>query len=50
MSIRNLKITERTDIYFKINVEIDVQDVKHLKSILATLRTSSNIINIKRIR
>jgi len=49
-NIRNLKITERTDIYFKINVEIDVQDVKHLKSILATLRTSSNIINIKRIR
>ncbi len=49
-NIRNLKITERTDIFFKINVEIDVRDVEHLRSILASLRTSPNIIDIKRIR
>lgn len=49
-NIRNLRITERTDIFFKINVEIDVQSVDHLKSILASLRTSSNTIDIKRIR
>ena len=49
-NIRNLKITERSDIFFKLNLEIDVANLDHLKTILVSLRTSTNIISVKRMK
>ena len=48
-NIRNLKITDRTDSFFKLDIEIDVIDLDHLKKILVSLRTSEKIINVFRV-
>ena len=48
-NIRNLKITDRSDMFFKLNLEIDVSDINHLKKILVSLRTSTNIVAVERI-
>ena len=49
-NIRNLKITERSDMFFKLDVEIDVLDKTHLKKILVSLRTSPNIVIVQRTK
>ena len=49
-NIRNLKITERSNMFFNLNIDIDVLDKNHLKKILVSLRTSSNIINVQRMK
>ena len=49
-NIRNLKITERSDMFFKLDVEIDVLDKNHLKKILVSLRTSPNIVIVQRTK
>ena len=45
-NIRNLKITERNSDFFKINIEIDVKNTKHLSNVLVSLRTSDFIENV----
>ena len=49
-NIRNLKITERSNMFFNLNIDIDVSDINHLKKILVSLRTSPNIINVHRMK
>jgi len=48
-NIRNLKITERTTMFFKLLIEIDVLNLKHLKALIVSLRASNLIENVERI-
>ena len=48
-SIRNLKITDRTNDFFKLNIEIDVKNKDHLNKVLGSLRTSEFIETVTRI-
>ncbi len=48
-NIRNLKITDRTNDFFIINVEIDVTSKDHLNNILGSLRTSEFIEKVNRL-
>ena len=48
-NIRNLKITNRTNDFFSINLEIDVLNKDHLNKILGSLRTSEYIEAVTRL-
>ena len=48
-NIRNLKITDRTNDFFIINLEIDVLNKDHLNKILGSLRTSEYIEAVTRL-
>ena len=48
-NIRNLKITDRTNDFFKLNIEIDVKNKDHLNKVLGSLRTSEFIETVTRI-
>ncbi len=48
-NIRNLNITERNTDFFKINLEIDVKDIDHLRNVIGSLRSSEFIINVLRL-
>ena len=48
-NIRNLKISDRNNDFFKINLEIDVKDTDHLDHVIASLRSSEFIINVIRV-
>ena len=47
-NIRNLKITERTKYFFKLIIEIDVLNLKHLERLIVSLRTSKFIEEVRR--
>jgi GTP diphosphokinase / guanosine-3',5'-bis(diphosphate) 3'-diphosphatase len=49
-NITNLKITNRTQEYFEIIVDIEVRDVQHLSHIMAILRSSPVIHDVTRQR
>ncbi len=48
-NIRNLKITERDNDFFKLNIDIDVKDKRHLTKVIGSLRTSEFIDNVNRV-
>ena len=48
-NIRNLKITDRNNDFFKLDVEIDVRNLDHFNKVLVSLRTSEFIENVSRI-
>ena len=48
-NIRNLKITDRTNDFFKLDVEIDVKNLEHFNKVLVSLRTSEFIENVSRL-
>ena len=48
-NIRNLKITDRTNDFFRLNIEIDVKNKDHLNKVLGSLRTSEFIETVTRI-
>ena len=48
-NIRNLKITDRNNDFFKLDVEIDVKDLNHFNKVLVSLRTSEFIENVSRL-
>ncbi len=48
-NIRNLKITERTTMFFKLFIEIDILNLRHLKALIVSLRASNLIENVERI-
>ena len=48
-NIRNLKITDRNNDFFKLDVEIDVTDLDHFNKVLVSLRTSEFIENVSRL-
>jgi len=49
-NITNLKITNRSQDFFEILVDIEVQDVKHLSTIIAALRAAPSINSVERAR
>jgi len=49
-NINNLKITNRSQDFFEILVDIEVQDVKHLTNIIAALRAAPSINSVERAR
>jgi len=49
-NINNLKITNRSTDFFELVIDIDVQDAKHLTSIIAALRASPVINSVERAR
>ncbi len=49
-NISNLKITNRSIDFFEMQVDIEVQDIKHLTNIIAALRASPTISSVERAR
>ena len=49
-NITNLKITNRSQDFFEILVDIEVQDVKHLSNVIAALRATPVINSVERAR
>ena len=49
-NINNLKITNRSQDFFDISVDIEVHDLKHLRNIIAALRASPVINSVDRAR
>ena len=48
-NIRNLKITDRDNDFFKLNIDIDVKDKQHLINVIASMRTSEFIEKVYRV-
>lgn len=49
-SITNLKVTNRTNDFFDMIVDIDVRDAKHLINIIAALRATPEVNSVERAR
>ncbi len=49
-NISNLKITDRTPLFFEIQLDIEVADLKHLTQIIAALRASDLVDSVERPR
>ena len=49
-NISNLRITDRSPHFFEMLVDIEVADVKHLTNIIAALRATPQINEVKRVR
>jgi GTP pyrophosphokinase len=49
-NISNLKITHRSNDFFEMLVDVEVQDLKHLSNIIAALRASPVITSVERRR
>jgi GTP pyrophosphokinase len=49
-NISNLKISNRTQDYFEMIIDIEVRDVKHLTNIIAALRANPAIASVERAR
>lgn len=48
-NIANLKVVNRSENFFEVNVDIDVSSIDHLTNIIASLRASSLITTVQRI-
>lgn len=48
-NIANIKVTNRTIDFWDLLIDIEVKDVAHLKSVMASLRTLPNINSIERV-
>ena len=49
-NINNLKITDRDPEFFRLMVDVEVRDVKHLTGIVASLRAAPVVISVERVR
>ena len=49
-NITNLKLTDRTRQYYVMQVDVEVQDLKHLTNIIAALRVSTVVNDVERVR
>lgn len=49
-NITNLKITNRTQQFWEMLIDIEVRDVKHLSNIIAALRATPAINSVERAR
>lgn len=47
-NINNLKITSRSADFFELLVDVEVQDVRHLNNVIATLRALPNMYRVER--
>lgn len=48
-NIMNLKITNRTESFFDMVVDLEVKSSEHLANIIASLRSSRNIVSVERV-
>ncbi len=48
-NIANLKVSNRSENFFEVSIDIDVNNKKHLSDIIASLRASSLITSVNRI-
>lgn len=48
-NIANLKVSNRSENFFEVNIDIDVTNTKHLTDIIASLRASPLITSVTRI-
>lgn len=48
-NIVNLKVANRSESFFEINIDIEVRDAKHLLDIIASLRASAVVNSVDRI-
>lgn len=48
-NIINFKITNRTETFFDIVVDIEVRDADHLTNIIGSLRSASEIVSVERV-
>jgi GTP pyrophosphokinase len=49
-NISNLKFTNRTVDFFDMTIDVEVDDTKHLSTIIAALRSSPAIVSVKKAR
>ena len=49
-NISNLKITDRSPDFFEFQIDVEVQDLRHLTSIMAALRTLPSVSSVERAR
>lgn len=49
-NISNLKITDRSQDFFEMQVDIEVKDVRHLTDIIAALRAVPSMSSVERVR
>jgi len=49
-NITNLKLIDRTLQYYVLQVDVEVQDLKHLTNIIAALRVSTVVNDVERVR
>jgi guanosine-3',5'-bis(diphosphate) 3'-pyrophosphohydrolase len=49
-NINNLKITNRSEDFFEMVLDIEVQDSRHLNDIIAALRATPEITSVNRAR
>jgi GTP diphosphokinase / guanosine-3',5'-bis(diphosphate) 3'-diphosphatase len=49
-NISNLKIAERGPVFFRMDVDIEVRDLKHTANITTALRASSSVGGVERVR
>ena len=49
-NISNLRVTDRSANFFRIQVDVEVADLKHLTNIIAALRATPDISSAERIR
>lgn len=47
-NINNLKITSRSADFFELMLDVEVQDVRHLNNVIATLRALPNMYSVER--
>ena len=49
-NILNLKITHRTELFFDVIIDVEVNDTAHLNNVIAALRSSSHISSVDRAK
>jgi GTP pyrophosphokinase len=49
-NIVNLKVTNRTELFFELNIDIEVRNAEHLSEITASLRASPAVHSVDRVR
>lgn len=49
-NISNLKVTQRSPVFFEMLLDIEVTDVRHLSNVIAALRAQSDVSDVDRAR
>ncbi len=49
-NINNIRITDRATDYFEMIVDVEVKDINHLSTIMASLRSKDSILSVERFR
>ena len=49
-NITNLIVKRRSEDFFELSVDIQVEDIKHLNQIITGIRASTNVFEVKRVK